>query len=73
MYSVSVARGNTPKKTPPTTVRFTKDLHVWVKERGDAHKDGQSGVINDAVAHYKAHLEERASAIHKAILGGSDG
>jgi hypothetical protein len=47
------------KKTPPTTVRFKHDLHEFVKAYAESHPDGQSGVINDAVELYKAHVQEK--------------
>lgn len=47
------------KKTPPTTVRFKHHLHDFVKACAESHPDGQSGVINDAVELYKAHIEKK--------------
>jgi len=45
--------GRQPKKTRPTTVRFSTELDAWVREAGAQHYAGQSGVINDAVAAWR--------------------
>lgn len=59
------------KKTPPTTVRFTADNHAFVKAQSEAHPDGQSGVINDAVAFYRKHVEKRAEKLYATISGAN--
>jgi len=57
------------KKTPPTTVRFLPDLHEFIREQAAHHPRGQSGVINDAMAHYMRHIKEHGSKIMKTIAG----
>lgn len=68
LYSLQVARRKGQlKKTAPTTVRFLQELHEFVKEEAESHRDGQSGVINDAVAFYKEHVEQQRRALREAI------
>lgn len=75
LYSLLVPRraGAPLKKTPPTTVRFTAELHEFVKQQGALHPDGQSGVINDALAHYRKHVEKRGEKIYSTITSGANG
>lgn len=63
--------GSPLKKTPPTTVRFSQENHVFVKARGESHPDGQSGVINDALDFYRKHVEKRSEKIFATITGAN--
>jgi len=73
LYSLFVPRraGAPLKKTPPTTVRFTADNHEFVKAQSELHQDGQSGVINDAVAFYRKHVEKRGEKLFATINGAN--
>jgi hypothetical protein len=63
--------GAEPKKTPPTTVRFTAENHAFVKAQGEMHPEGQSGVINDAMAFYRRHVESHSEKIYSTIAGAN--
>lgn len=68
LYSLSVARRKgQPKKTSPTTVRLYQELHDFVRAEAERHRDGQSGVINDAVEFYKTHLDRKRQIIKEAV------
>lgn len=56
-----------PKKTSPTTVRLYQELHNFVRTEAEQHRDGQSGVINDAVEFYKAHLDRKRRIVKEAV------
>ena len=58
-----------PKKTPPTTVRLYPELDEFVRAQAETHSKGQSGVINDAVAHYKQHVEQKKRKLFLSIAG----
>ncbi len=58
LYSLQVPKtGAELKKTKPTTVRLYPHLDDWVREKALDHRDGQSGVLNDAVDFYRTFLE----------------
>ena len=61
------------KRTDPTTVRLRAHLDVWLHEMVDEREypGGQSGLLNDAMDHYKRHLEAKRDLISGAIGGGS--
>ena len=65
-------KGAPLKKTPPTTVRLTVENHAFIKAQSELHPDGQSGVINDAVAFYLKHLASHGNLIYSTITGVSD-
>ena len=56
------------KKTPPTTVRFSAELHDFIKTNAPLHPDGQSGLINDAVRYYKDRVE---TGTHPKLVEGN--
>ncbi len=60
-------RKGQPKKTAPTTVRLFQELHEFVRDEADRHRDGQSGVINDAIAFYKKHVERERRALMESL------
>lgn len=70
LYSPDVVNDR-PKLTPPFTVRLDIELNEWLTELSETRNDrrGKSGIINEALAHYKATLEERAASIRGAIGG----
>lgn len=53
LISVPLKPGDKPKRTAPTTVRFSPELLAWLRSEGAKHPDGVTGVINDAVAEYR--------------------
>jgi hypothetical protein len=61
----------TPKKTPPTTVRFDADNDRWIRERAASHPEGQSGVINDAVTEYRLKHEKHSDSLYNTITGAN--
>ncbi len=64
-------RSGQPRKAKPTTVRLIERLDSWVRRRALEHPDGQSGVINDAVEFYKAHVEKKSGKLFDTIVNGS--
>jgi hypothetical protein len=60
-------RAGQPKKTKPTTVRFKPHLDEFVRTSAEHHRDGQSGVINDAVEFYMQHVERERKAVLESI------
>lgn len=57
------AKESTGAKGRPRTVRLTHDDELWVSEQ--AHPQGFSGVLGEAVRHYRAYKDET----RKALLG----
>lgn len=57
--------GEEPRQV--TTVRFRRDLMDFIRSRARAHPQGMAGVINDAVALYRDHIEERGKKIRDGI------
>ena len=57
LYALSVAGKplGEERKTKPRTVRLYASMDSWLERQGRRHVDGMSGVINDALAFYKAH------------------
>ena len=60
---------STRTKAPPTTVRLAVELDKWVREQAATHEKGQSGIINDAVRHYRHIMDEQGHIIFRTIVG----
>ena len=61
----------TMKKVSPTTVRLTMAEREWLTRQADTHPRGQTGVISDALSHYRAVLSARESSLFEAIVAGN--
>jgi hypothetical protein len=51
-------------------VRLEESLDRWVRQRAVEHLDGQSGVLNDAVRFYRAHVESKNDRLFATIING---
>jgi len=56
------------KKVTPTTVRLTQDEREWLLRVASNHPRGQTGVISDALGHYRATLNDREDSMFTAIV-----
>ncbi len=53
-------------------MRLEEKLDLWVRRLALEHTDGQSGVLNDAVAFYRDHLEKKSEQLFDTIVGEAE-
>lgn len=52
----------------PTSVRLDPEDRDWVGEQAKRHPHGRTGVITEAIRHYRTHLEQQETLIFDAVV-----